>query len=39
MRTSRIARSIMVAGTVAMLSLLSIATTVLAGTGGGNFPK
>jgi hypothetical protein len=27
------------AGTVAMLSLLSLATTVLAVTGGGDFPR
>ncbi len=39
MRTSRIARSIVVAGTVAMLSLLSLATTVMANTTGGTFPR
>jgi hypothetical protein len=27
------------AGTVAMLSLLSLATTVMAVTGGGDFPR
>jgi len=39
MRIRRIARSLVVAGTVAMLSLLSIATTVMAVTGGGDFPR
>jgi hypothetical protein len=38
MRTRRIARSLMAAGTVALLSLLSLATTVMAVTGGGDFP-
>lgn len=39
MRTSRIARTLMVAGTVAMLSILSLATTVMANTTGGGFPR
>ena len=38
MRSTRFVRSLVVAGTAAMLTLLSVATTVLAGTGGGNFP-
>jgi hypothetical protein len=39
MRTKRIVRSILVAGTAAALSILSLATTVLAVTGGGDFPR
>ena len=39
MRIRRIARSLVVAGTVAMLSILSLATTVMAVTGGGDFPR
>lgn len=39
MRTSRLARSVMVAGTAAMLSLLSLATVVMASTNGGGFPR
>ena len=39
MRIRRIARSLVAAGMVAMLSLLSLATTVLAVTGGGDFPR
>lgn len=38
MRIRRLARSLVAAGTIAMLSLLSIATTVMAVTGGGDFP-
>lgn len=38
MRTSRLVRTFVVAGTAAMLSLLSLATAVMAGTGGGGFP-
>jgi len=38
MRTSQIARSLVIAGTGAMLSLLSLATAVMACTGGGTFP-
>jgi hypothetical protein len=39
MRTSRIVRSFVLAGTAAALTLLSLAMTVLAGTGGGDFPR
>jgi hypothetical protein len=39
MRTRRIARSLVAAGTIAMLSILSLATTVMACTGGGDFPR
>ncbi len=39
MRTKRIMRSLMVAGTAAALSILSLATTVMAVTGGGDFPR
>jgi hypothetical protein len=39
MRIRRIARSLVAAGTIAMLSLLSLATTVMACTGGGDFPR
>ena len=38
MRT-RILRPLAAAATVAMLSLLSLATTVMACTGGGSFPR
>lgn len=38
MRIRRMVRTIVAAGTVAMLSLLSLATTVMAVTGGGDFP-
>jgi hypothetical protein len=38
MRIRRLARTLVAAGTVAMLSLLSLATTVMAVTGGGDFP-
>ena len=38
MRTSRIVRSLMVAGTAAALSILSIVSTVMAASGGGDFP-
>jgi hypothetical protein len=38
MRTSRIVRSLVLAGTAAMLSVLSLVTTVMAATGGGDFP-
>jgi hypothetical protein len=38
MRIRRMARTLVAAGTVAMLSLLSLATTVMAVTGGGDFP-
>jgi hypothetical protein len=39
MRIRRTVRSLVAAGTVAMLSLLSLATTVMAVTGGGDFPR
>ncbi len=39
MRTTRILRTLMVAGTAAALSILSIASTVMAATGGGDFPR
>jgi hypothetical protein len=39
MRIRRLARSLVVAGTVAMLSILSIVSTVMAVTGGGDFPR
>lgn len=39
MRTSRIARTFIVAGTIAMLSILSVATAVMANTTGGGFPR
>lgn len=38
MRTRRIIRSLVVAATAAALSVLSIASTVMAVTGGGDFP-
>ena len=38
MRNSRIVRSLVVAGTAAMLTILSVVTTVLGATGGGDFP-
>lgn len=39
MRTRRFVRSLTVAGTAAMLGLLSLATTVMACTGGADWPK
>jgi hypothetical protein len=39
MRTTRILRTLMVAGTAAALSVLSIVSTVMAATGGGDFPR
>jgi len=39
MRIRRIARSLVVAGTAAMLGMLSIATTVMACTGGADWPR
>lgn len=38
MRIRRIVRSLMVAGTAAMLGVLSIATTAMACTGGADWP-
>ncbi len=39
MHTKRIVRSLMVAGTVAALSILSLVSTVMAASGGGDFPR
>ena len=39
MRTKRFVRSLMVAGAAAALSILSIVSTVMAVTGGGDFPR
>jgi hypothetical protein len=39
MRTHRIFRTLMIAGTAAALSILSIVSTVMAATGGGDFPR
>lgn len=39
MRTKRLARTLMIAGTAAALSILSIVSTVMAATGGGDFPR
>jgi hypothetical protein len=39
MQIRRIARSLVAAATIAMLSILSLATTVMACTGGGDFPR
>ena len=39
MRTKRIARSLLIAGTAAALSILSLVSTVMAVTGGGDFPR
>ena len=38
MRSTRLVRSFVIAGTAAMLTLLSLATTVLGNTGGSGFP-
>lgn len=38
MRSKRILRSLAVAGTAAALSILSVVSTVMAATGGGDFP-
>lgn len=38
MRSKRIVRSLVVAGTAAALSVLSLVTAVMAATGGGDFP-
>ena len=38
MRTKRLFRTLMVAGTAAMLSILSLVSTVMAASGGGDFP-
>ena len=39
MRTTRLIRSLMIAGTAATLSILSLVSTVLAASGGGDFPR
>jgi hypothetical protein len=39
MRMNRFVRTLMVAGTAAALSILSIVSTVMAASGGGDFPK
>ena len=39
MRTKQIIRSLTVAGTAAALSILSIVSTVMAASGGGDFPR
>lgn len=39
MRTKRIVRSLMIAGTSAALTILSLVSTVLAASGGGDFPR
>jgi hypothetical protein len=39
MRTKRIVRSLVIAGSAAALSILSIVSTVLAVTGGADFPR
>ncbi|HEX7173579.1 MAG TPA: hypothetical protein VF365_13350 [Candidatus Limnocylindria bacterium] len=39
MRMQRLVRTLMVAGTAAALSILSIVSTVMAASGGGDFPK
>jgi hypothetical protein len=39
MRIKRIARTLMIAGTAAALSILSVVSTVMAASGGGDFPR
>lgn len=39
MRTMRIARSLVVAGTAAALTILGLVSTVMAASGGGDFPR
>ena len=39
MRTKRILRSLVVAGTAAALSILSIVSAVMASSGGADFPR
>ena len=39
MRTRRLVRSLMVAGTAAALSILSIVSTIAAVTGGADWPR
>jgi hypothetical protein len=39
MRMQRLVRTLMVAGTAAALGILSIVSTVMAASGGGDFPR
>jgi hypothetical protein len=39
MRTNRIVRTLVIAGSAAALSILSLVSTVMAATGGGDFPR
>ena len=39
MRNSRIFRMLLVSGSAAALSILSLVSTVMAATGGGDFPR
>ncbi len=39
MRNSRFVRQLVIAATTAALTLVSLATTVMAATGGGDFPR
>ena len=39
MRTKRLVRSLAIAGTGAMLTILSVVSTVMAASGGGDFPR
>jgi hypothetical protein len=39
MRMNRLVRTLMVAGSAAALSILSIVSTVMAASGGGDFPR
>ena len=39
MRIPRIVRALAIAGTAAALSILSLVSTVMAVTGGGDFPR
>jgi hypothetical protein len=39
MRTKRLVRTLMLAGTAAALSMLSIVSAVMAASGGGDFPR
>lgn len=39
MRTKQLFRTLLVAGTAAALSILSIVSTVMAASGGGDFPR
>ncbi len=39
MRNNRLVRKLVLAATAAALTLVSLATTVMAATGGGDFPR